>query len=122
MLKNQNIISSIKGIILSISTLTLVACGIDAPKSEIAYAEATIQSARNVDASRYAGVELEKAKGKLLQAKAAVKTGNNEAALRLANESTAVANLAQAKAEAGKAKVAEMQMQDSLNMLKSQLK
>ena len=51
-----------------------------------------------------------------------MKEGENEKALRLANESTATASLAQAKAEAGKAKVAETQMQESLQMLKSQLK
>ncbi|MCK5354372.1 MAG: DUF4398 domain-containing protein [Methyloprofundus sp.] len=97
-------------------------CGIDAPKAEIAYAEATIHSARNVDANRYAGVDLERAKGKLHEAKSAMNEGDNEKALRLAHEATATASLAQAKAEAGKAKMAESQMKDSLNMLESQLR
>ena len=122
MITKKNTASFIKATALGVAVASLTACGIDAPKSEIAYAEATIQSARNVDANRYAGVELERAKGKLHAAKSAMKEGENEKALRLANESTATASLAQAKAEAGKAKTAETQMQESLDMLKTQLK
>ncbi len=122
MFTKKNAASLIKATALCVAVASLTACGIDAPKAEIAYAEATIQSARNVDANRYAGVELERAKGKLHSAKSAMKDGENEKALRLANEATATASLAQSKAEAGKAKTAESQMQQSLNMLKSQLK
>ena len=114
--------SFIKAIALGGVIASITACGIDAPKAEIAYAEATIHSARNVDANRYAGVELERAKGKLHEAKSAMKDGENEKALRLAKEATATASLAQSKAEAGKAEMAESQMKDSLNMLESQLK
>ncbi|TXL18169.1 hypothetical protein BMR04_02090, partial [Methylococcaceae bacterium HT3] len=67
-------------------------------------------------------VELERAKNKLQRAKEEMKDGNNEKALRLANESTADSSLAQAKTEAGKASAAEKQMQKSMQMLKSQLK
>lgn len=116
-----NTMSFVKAIVLSVAASALSACGIDAPKAEIAYADATIQAARNIDANRYAGVELERAKGKLQQAKSEMKEGNNEKALRLANEATATGSLAQAKAEAGRAKTAEGQMQESLQMLKSQL-
>ena len=118
----KNTASFIKATALGVAIGSIAACGIDAPKAEIAYAEATFQSSRNVDANRYAGVELERAKGQLHQAKTAMKDGDNESALRLANESTATASLAQAKAEAGKAKTAETQMQESLKMLESQLK
>lgn len=121
MFAKYNNASYFKAIALGSVVVTLAACGIEPPKTEIAYAEATIQSARNVDANRYAGVELERAKNKLDEAKMAMKEGDNEKALRLANESTAVANLAQAKTEAGKAQEAEKQMQDSLRLLKSQL-
>ncbi len=122
MFTKKNSEAFVKATILSAALVSLTACGIDAPKAEIAYAEATIQSARNVDANRYAGVELERAKGKLHEAKSAMKDGENEKALRLANEATATASLAQAKAEAGKAQAAENQMQQSLKMLESQLK
>jgi hypothetical protein len=47
-----------------------------------------------------------------------MKEGNNESALRLAKESTAEGNLAQAKSEAGKAQASEKQMQQSYEMLK----
>lgn len=122
MIIKKNTVLFLKATAIGAAVSALTACGIDAPKAEVAYAEATIQAARNIDANRYAGVELERAKGKLQQAKAEMKDGNNEKALRLANESTATASLAQAKAEAGKAKTAEDQMQQSLQMLKTQLK
>jgi hypothetical protein len=116
------LIKLIKATTLGVAVSVLTACGIAAPKAEVAYAEATIQSAQNVDASQYAGIELEKAKEKLRQAKAEMKEGNNENALRLAKEATADASLAQVKAEAGKAKSAEHQVKESIKSLKAQLK
>jgi hypothetical protein len=113
----KNSASFIKATALGVATASLIACGIDAPKVEIAYAEATVQSAQNIDANRYAGVELERAKGKLQEAKQAMKEGENEKALRLAKESTATASLAQAKTEAGKAKTAEIEMQEGLDII-----
>lgn len=120
---------SLKGITLVSRSVALgaalsiiTACGIDVPEGKIAYAEATIQSAKDIDANKYAGVELERAKNKLQQAKEKVKEGDNEAARRLALESTATAELALAKADAKKAKIAEEQSKESLRMLKSQLK
>ncbi len=121
MFTKKGTVSLIKATAISVAVASLTACGIDAPKAEIAYAEATIQSARNVDANRYAGVELERAKGKLHAARSAMKEGDNEKALRLANESTAAASLAQAKAEEGKEKAIESQRLNSLDTLKSQL-
>ena len=122
MFTKKNTASLIKATALCAAVSVLTGCGIAAPKSEIAYAEATLQSARNVGANEYAAVELERAKNKLQQAKSEMKDGNNEDALRLANEATAEGNLAQAKTEAGKASASEKQMQQSLEMLKSQLK
>lgn len=109
-------------LILGVAAVSLTACGINAPRAEIAYAEAIIVSARNVGAHQYAGVELERAKGKLYQAKAAMRDGENEKSLRLANESTVTASLAEAKTAEGKAKLAESQMQESLQVLKAQLR
>ncbi|OQK15128.1 hypothetical protein AU255_19305 [Methyloprofundus sedimenti] len=122
MFTKKSTASLIKASALIAAVSVLTGCGIAAPKSEIAYAEATLQSARNVGANEYAPVELERAKNKLQQAKSEMKEGKNEEALRLANESTAEGNLAQAKTEAGKASASEKQMQQSLEMLKSQLK
>jgi hypothetical protein len=51
-----------------------------------------------------------------------LKEGENDKALRLAKESTATASLAQAKTEAGKAKTAETQMQEGLDIIKTQIK
>ncbi|WP_428356337.1 DUF4398 domain-containing protein [Methyloprofundus sp.] len=117
----NNTAALIKATALGVAVSALSACGIAPPKTEVAYAEATLQSARNIGANEYAAVELERAKNKLQQAKSEMKEGNDEAALRLANEATAEASLAQAKTEAGKAGASEKQMQQSLQMLKSQL-
>ncbi|WP_221896578.1 DUF4398 domain-containing protein [Bathymodiolus japonicus methanotrophic gill symbiont] len=122
MFTKKNTASLIKAIALGVAVSVLTGCGIAAPKAELAYAEATLQSARNIGANEYAAVELERAKNKLNQAKAEMKEGNNESALRLAKESTAEGELAQAKTEAGKASASEKQMQQSYEMLKSQLK
>ena len=122
MFTKKNAASLIKATALGMAVSMLTACGIAEPKAEIAYATATVRSAEAVDANQYAGVELERAKGKLQQAQSEMTSGNNETALRLANEATADASLAQAKAEAGKAKTAESQVKNSLKSLKSQLK
>ncbi|GAW85258.1 conserved hypothetical protein [Bathymodiolus platifrons methanotrophic gill symbiont] len=120
--QKKNTTSLIKATVVVAVVSALTACGIAAPKTEIAYAEAMLQSARNIGANEFSGVELERAKNKLQRAKEEMKDGNNEKALRLANESTADSSLAQAKTEAGKASAAEKQMQKSMQMLKSQLK
>lgn len=122
MFTKKNTTTIIKAAALGVVVSALSACGIAPPKTEVAYAEATLQSARNIGANEYAAVELERAKNKLQSAKKEMKEGNNEAALRLAKESTAEASLAQAKTEAGKASATEKQMQESLQMLKTQLK
>jgi len=112
----------LKATALGVSVSVLVACGIAAPKTEIAYAEATLQSARNADLEGNAGVQLERSANKLQQAKTEMNEGENAKALRLANESIADANLAQAKAQAGIALSSEKDMKESLEMLKTQLK
>jgi len=116
MIKKPNTMLLIKASILSVAVSTLAACSIDTPKAEIAYAEATINAAQNMGANNYAAVELERAKSKLQQAQSEVKEDNNELALRLAKESAATAELAQAKAKDGKAKLAESQLQESLKI------
>lgn len=112
----------LKATALGVSVSVLVACGIAAPKTEIAYAEATLQSARNADLDGNAGVQLERSANKLQQAKTEMNDGENAKALRLANESIADANLAQAKAQAGIALSSEKAMKESLEMLNTQLK
>jgi len=112
----------IKVAALSTTISILTACGIAAPKTEIAYAEAALQSARNADLKGNAGVQLERAANKLQQAKSEMEDGDNTKALRLANETIADANLAQARAQAGIARSSESDMKKSLEMMKTQLK
>ncbi|MDF1582571.1 MAG: DUF4398 domain-containing protein [Methyloprofundus sp.] len=122
MFTKKSIATLLKATALGAIISALTACGIAPPKTEIAYAEAALQSARNADLEGNAGVQLERAASKLQQAKAEMKDGDNAKALRLANEAIADANLAQAKAQAGIAQSSESDMQKSLEMLKTQLK
>lgn len=122
MFTKKNTTVLLKAAALGVSVSVLSACGIAAPKTEIAYAEAALQSARNADLEGNAGVQLKQAASKLQKAKEEMKDGDNAEALRLANEATADANLAQAKAQAGIARSSESNMQKSLEMLKTQLK
>ncbi len=122
MITKKSTATLVKVTALSITISALTACGIAAPKSEIAYAEAALQSARNADLNGNAGVQLERAANKLQQAKAEMKEGDNAKALRLANETIADANLAQATAQAGIARNSESDMKKSLETLKTQLK
>ncbi|MCF7971745.1 MAG: DUF4398 domain-containing protein [Methylococcaceae bacterium] len=112
----------LKATALSATVSVLTACGIAPPTAEIAYAEAALQSARNADLEGNAGVQIERAANKLQRAKAELKDGENAKALRLANETIADANLAQAKAQAGIAQSSEKDMKKSLEMLEEQLK
>jgi len=112
----------LKAAALGVSVSVLSACGIAAPKTEIAYAEAALQSARNADLDGNAGAQLKQAASKLQKAKEEMKGGDNAKALRLANEAIADANFAQAKAQAGIASDSEADMQKSLEMLKTQIK
>jgi len=112
----------LKAAALGVSVSVLSACGIAAPKTEIAYAEAALQSARNADLDGNAGAQLKQAASKLQKAKEEMKGGDNAKALRLANEAIADANFAQAKAQAGIARDSEADMQKSLEMLKTQIK
>jgi len=122
MITKKSTTTLIKVTALSATVSILTACGIAAPKSEIAYAEAALQSARNADLKGNAGVQLERAANKLQQAKSEMEDGDNVKALRLANETIADANLAQAKAQAGIARSSESDMKKSLEMMKTQLK
>ncbi|MBE0468962.1 MAG: DUF4398 domain-containing protein [Methyloprofundus sp.] len=122
MFTKKSIATLLKATALGAIISALTACGIAPPKTEIAYAEAALQSARNADLEGIAGVQLERAASKLQQAKAEMQDGDNAKALRLANEAIADANLAQAKAQAGIARSSESDMQKSLEMLKTQLK
>jgi len=122
MLTKKSIAALIKVATVGVAISVLTACGAPAPKTEIAYAEATLQAAQNADLAQHSGVELERSSNKLQQAKAKMKAGENIEALRLANEALAVANFAQAKSQAGVAKTTESDMQKSLDVLKNQLK
>jgi len=115
MIIKKSIINLSKAAILSSTIIILSACEIAPPKADIAYAEATLLSAKNTGATEYAGVEFDEAQKKIQQAKIEMDAGNNTIALRLAKESLAVANLAKSKSKANKALVTGKQLKASFN-------
>jgi hypothetical protein len=78
----------------------------DRPVAEITRARTLIEQAEKAGAQRYAAVELDQARNKLLLASAAAEDGKNEEARARANEAAADAELAQARATSGEAKKA----------------
>jgi hypothetical protein len=62
-----------------------------------------IEQAEKAGAQKYAGAELQRARDKLQQVEMAVKNGKDEQALHLAQQASADAELAQAKAASGDA-------------------
>jgi hypothetical protein len=74
-----------------------------APTASLNEAKTAIQAAERVDASHYAGAELDEARQKLILADKAVVAKDMILAERLADESAVTANLAAARTEAAKA-------------------
>ena len=105
----------------SLVLITVGCSSVPKPVGEIASAETALSAAESSRASKYAPVELDRATSKLQRAKEAVKKKNYAEATRYADESLADANLARAKADAGKTKRAAGEMEDSINMLRKTL-
>ena len=91
------------------------------PTSELQAAEMAIASAEQDQVANYALPELNDARKKLDAAKVAVSNEDMVLATYLATESTAVAQLASARAEMLKAKAVNDEMQENIDTLKMEL-
>lgn len=102
--------------------LLAVGCSsVPKPIGEMASANTAISGAETSNATKFAPVEMDRAKNKIEQANTAVNKQNNAEATRYANESLADANLAKAKADASKAHIAATEMEKSINLLRQSL-
>lgn len=112
-----------QGVALLIVVAGLSACASTPmpPTSELQAAEMAIASAEQGQVADYALPELNDARKKLDAAKVAVSNEDMVLATYLATESTAVAQLASARAEMLKAKAVNDEMQDSIDTLKMEL-
>lgn len=88
------------------------------PSEKLTRAEAAIQSARTTEAGTYAPLDLKLAEDKLMEAKAAVGREDYEGARRLADEALVNAQLAEKKADSGKAKRAAQEMRETIEALR----
>lgn len=90
------------------------------PEADFSRAQTLIQTAEQQGAPEFAAAELERARGKLNQAQIVAEQGNGEQAARLAQEAAVDAELAAAKAAAGKARKAADELDESIETLRSE--
>jgi multidrug resistance efflux pump len=99
----------------------LAACASVPPPTEtISAAELALRRADEVDAQRYARLEVYQAREKLEQAKGAVDREQNLEARRLAEESLVEAQLAEAKADAARAERNAEEIRKNIETLESE--
>jgi len=102
--------------------LILAACS-SAPKptSELILTEAALQNAEAAGAREYAPIELRLAEEQKAQADAHMKAGAYDKARRSANESLANAELAKAKTDAQKSRMAVDESREGLKLMEDEL-
>lgn len=102
--------------LLSITLLTLTACAAGvAPKETLGAAKMAVEEAEHADAATYAPVELQKARGKLLNAEQAMNDQKFKNAKRFAEQTIVDAKLARARAQEMRATRARLQANDALH-------
>lgn len=119
----RHLASSLHLAVAIFSLLSLAACASvpEPPTAALLAAEQAIAAAERDDVTEYATPEITEARSKLNAAHSAVQQEEMVQAERLAHESRADAELASAKAEAGKAKVVNDEMQKSIDTLKQEM-
>jgi hypothetical protein len=90
------------------------------PTEELTRARTLIDQAAQSGAQQYAADNLQEARDRAAAADAAASKHDNVAAQRLANEASADAQLAAARAESGKAQQSVRELNDSLNSLREE--
>jgi hypothetical protein len=100
----------------------LMACATTNPPSQqLTETQMVIQQAEQLGAEAYAPLELREAKIKLQLAREAVEVKEYEKAINLAEQARVDAELAQVKAQSGKAKKAVAELRESIRVLKAEI-
>lgn len=113
----------ILGTMLVIVGVSMSGCA-SAPEpadTQIVRAETNIENAANSGAQEYASSTLEDARDKLVAAKLAAEEGENEQALRLAEQAELDARLAMARAEQSEAEDSLKEVREGIETLRSEL-
>ena len=114
---------SLQRLLLGAVPLVLVAAcsSVPPPTEEMALARAAVDQAQASDAPELAPVELNSARAKLTRATQAMDAKDYGQARRLAQESEADAQLAQARARSAKSGKAVAELQESIRVLREEL-
>ncbi|MEX0680507.1 MAG: DUF4398 domain-containing protein [Balneolales bacterium] len=100
----------------------LTACGSTLPPNQqLTETQMVIQQAEQQGADDYAPLEIRDAKIKLGLAREAVEAKEYDKAIRLAEHARVDAELAQAKAQSGKAEEAVAELRESIRVLKAEI-
>ncbi|MEX2239945.1 MAG: DUF4398 domain-containing protein [Burkholderiales bacterium] len=111
-------------VVAVLGALFLGACATymgSAPVAELTTARAAITQAEAAGAGQLAPVELLAARGKMVQADAAVRAEQFEQALRLAEQAAADGALAERKARAARARMAAVELERGNAALKQEI-
>lgn len=92
------------------------------PNQQLTETQMVIQQAEYLGADDYAPLEIRNAKLKLEQARTAVKDKKYEEAIKLSEHARVDAELAQIKAQSGKAKKEVAELRESIRILKAEIK
>jgi Domain of unknown function (DUF4398) len=108
--------------VAGLACVVLAACAAapERPAAELSRAQALVQTAEQQGAQEFAGAELERARGKLTQAEALADEGEGEQSLRLAQQAAIDAEVAAAKAAAGKSRKAADELDRSIETLRNE--
>ncbi len=100
----------------------LTACGSTSPPNQqLTETQMVIQQAEQLGADDYAPLEIREAKIKLGLAREAVEAKEFDKAIRLAEQARVDAELAQAKAQSGKAEKTVAELRESIRVLKAEI-
>jgi hypothetical protein len=91
-----------------------------APNEAVSNAEYAIRKAEEREATAYAPLEMRIAKDKIEQSRLSMAAGDNEHAQRLAEQAAVDAQLAEAKARAGRAEATVAEIEKSIEALRSE--
>lgn len=105
----------------SVALITGCSANKDPAVAGVAVSQAAVESAASAGAMQFAPVEMRSAREKLARANQAMVVKDYKAAIDLANQAQADANLAQGKANSAKAQAAANALQEDIRVLRQEL-
>ena len=102
------------------AALALGCATASAPNESVSNAEYAIRKAEEREATQYAPLEMRIAKDKIEQSRLSIAAGENDHARRLAEQAAVDAQLAEAKARAGRAEATVAEIEKSIEALRSE--